>query len=141
MKAQGIGQLHPPTPTREQSEHAQEVLCRASALLQRSCPDLALHCIELAQCFGEPAQEVVKMARQQKTDCIVLGSRGNSSLQNLRRLFAGSTSHEIIHRAPCPVVLVTAPEYPRLPNLVVWYEQVITHYLHEQLDTLTMLTP
>ena len=72
MKVRGIGQLRPLTATREQPEQAQDVLYRASALLQRYCPDLAPQCIELVQRFGEPAQEVVKMARQQKTDCIVL---------------------------------------------------------------------
>lgn len=141
MKARGIRQLRPETPTREQREQAQEVLCKARALLQWFCPELAPSCIELVQRFGEPAIEVVKVAREQQTDCIVLGSRGNSSLQNIRRLFAGSTSHEIMSRAPCPVVLVTPPQHPRLPSLVAWYEQAITHYLQEQLDVLTMLTP
>ena len=141
MKARGIGQLRPQTSTPEQREQAQDVLYRARALLHRSCPDLASSCIELVQRFGEPANEVIKVAREQKTDCIVLGSRGNSSIQNLRRLFAGSTSHEIMSRAPCPVVLVTAPQWPRIPNLVAWYEEAITHYLCEQLDAVTTFTP
>ena len=141
MRAQGRGQLRPQTSTREQREHAQEVLCWASAFLQRYRPDLAPQSIELLQRFGEPANEVVKVAREQKTDCIVLGSRGNSSIQNLRRLFAGSTSREIMRLAPCPVVLVTPPQHHRLPSLVTWYEVAITHYLHEQLDGLTMFTP
>jgi nucleotide-binding universal stress UspA family protein len=141
MKARGIGQLRPLSATHEQRAQAQDVLCRARALLQRSCSDLAPSCIELVQSFGEPANEVVKVAREQQADCIVLGSRGNSLLQNLRRLFAGSTSHEIMSRAPCPVVLVTPPQRPRIPNLVVWYEEAITHYLQEQLDAVTMFTP
>lgn len=141
MKAQGRGQLCPLSATYEQSAQAQDVLCRARALLQWSCPDLASSRIELLQRFGEPSNEVIKVAREQQTDCIVLGSRGNSPLQNLRRLVAGSTSHEIMSRAPCPVVLVTPPQRPRLPNLVAWYEQAITHYLQEQLDGLTMFTP
>lgn len=140
MKARGMGQLRPQTPTHQQSEHAQDVLCRARALLQRSCSDLVA-CIELVQCFGEPAIEVIKVAREQKTDWIVLGSRRNSPLQNLRRLVAGSTSQEIMSRAPCPVVIVTPPQCPRIHNLVAWYERAITHYLHEQLDGLTMFTP
>lgn len=141
MKAQGRGQLRPRSATHEQRAQAQDVLCRARALLQLSCPDLAPSRIELVQRFGEPANEVIKVAREQQTDYIVLGSRGNSPLQNLRRLLAGSTSHEIVSRAPCPVVLVTPPQRPRIPNLVAWYEQAITHYLQEQLDAVTMLTP
>jgi nucleotide-binding universal stress UspA family protein len=141
MKARGIGQLRPQTPTHQQREQAQDVLCRARTLLQRSYPDLAPSCIELVQRFGEPAIEVVKVARQQQTDCSVLGSRGNSSLQNLRRFFSGSTSYEIMRLAPCPVILVTQPQHPRLPGLVTWYERAITRYLQEQLDSLTMLTP
>jgi nucleotide-binding universal stress UspA family protein len=140
MKARGIGQIRPPTSTQEQREQAQDVLVRARALLQRSCPNLAPYYIELVQRFGEPANEVVKVAREQKTDCIVLGSRGNSSIQNLRRLFGGSVSREIMRLAPCPVVLVTPPERPRIHNLVAWYEEAITHYLHEQLDALAVFT-
>src|SRR5207302_712915 len=30
---------------------------------------------------------------------------------------------------------------PGLLNLAVWYEEAITHCLHEQLDALTMFTP
>jgi nucleotide-binding universal stress UspA family protein len=141
MKARGIGQLRPLSATHEQRAQAQDVLCRARALLQRSCPDLVPSCIELVQRFGEPSHEVIKVAREQQTDCIVLGSRGNSSIQNLRRLCTGSTSREIMRLAPCPVMLVTPPQDHRLPRLVTWYERAITHYLQEQLDDLTMFTP
>jgi nucleotide-binding universal stress UspA family protein len=141
MKARGIGQTRPQAPTRQQCLQAQEVLHRASAFLHLYSPDLAPQRIALVHRFGEPADEVVKAAREQEVDCIVLGSRGNSSIQNLRRLVGGSVSREIMRLAPCPVVLVTLPHHPRLANLVAWYEKAITHYLHEQLDDLTMFTP
>jgi hypothetical protein len=141
MQARGIGQTRPQAPTREQCLQAQDVLGRASAFLHLYHPDLASQRLELVQRFGEPADEVVKVAREHEVDCIVIGSRGNSSIQNLRRLFAGSTSREIMRLAPCPVVLVTPPQNPVLLNLVAWYEEAITHYLHEQLDGLTILTP
>jgi nucleotide-binding universal stress UspA family protein len=141
MKARGIGQTRPQAPTREQCLQAQDVLGRASAFLHLYHPDLAPQRIELVQRFGEPADEVVKVAREHEVDCIVIGSRGNSSTQNLRRLFARSTSREIMRLAPCPVVLVTPPQNPGLLNLAAWYEEAITHYLHEQLDGLTIFTP
>ena len=141
MKARGIGQIRPLAPTRKQYLQAQEVLGRASAFLHLYSPELDPRLIELMQRFGEPAHEVLKAAREQETDCIVLGSRGNSSIQNLRRLFAGSTSSEIMRLAPCPVMLVTPPQHYRFPNLAIWYERAITYYLHEQLDGLVMFTP
>jgi nucleotide-binding universal stress UspA family protein len=141
VTAQRRGELHPHSPTPAQREQAQAVLHQASDLLQLYCPDMAPQWVKRVQCVGEPANEVVKVARQQQTDCIVLGNRGSSSMQHLRRIFSRSTSYEIMRLAPCPVLLVTQPQHPRLPGLVTWYERAITRYLQEQLDSLTVFTP
>lgn len=141
MKAWGMGQLRLPAATGEQREQAQATLRRASALLQGYRSDLAPPRIDLVQRFGEPAGEVIKAAREHRADCIVLGHRGNSTIQNLRRICAGSISRDIMRLAPCPVVLVSLPLRTRPPNLAAWYEQAITRYLREQLDASTMFTP
>jgi nucleotide-binding universal stress UspA family protein len=120
MKARGIGQFRPHSPTCQQRRQAAEVLSSAGALLQRHSFALAPLHVELVQRFGDPAEEVVKVARERWADCIVLGSRGNSSMHLLHRVFAGSISCDIMRQAPCPVVLVTPPPIPRPANLLAW---------------------
>lgn len=53
--------------------------------------------------IGEPAEEIVEMARSLKFDVIVLGSRG---LGPVKELLLGSVSHRVLNTAPCPVLLV-----------------------------------
>lgn len=120
MKARGIGQFRPHSPTCQQRRQALEVLSLAEALLQRHSVALAPQHVELVQRFGDPADEVVKVARERWAACIVLGSRGDSSMHRLRRVFAGSVSCDIMRLAPCPVILVAPPRIPRPPHLVPW---------------------
>jgi nucleotide-binding universal stress UspA family protein len=109
MKCRGIGQLRPLSPTSEQQGRALEVLGMASALLQRRCSGLGPLHIETVQRFGDPAEEMVRLARERWADCIVLGGGGNSARHTLRRVFGGSTSGDIVRLAPCPVIIVTPP--------------------------------
>lgn len=52
---------------------------------------------------GEPAEEIVDLARLEKVDMIVIGSRG---LSPLKGLLLGSVSDRVLHTAPCPVLVV-----------------------------------
>ena len=52
--------------------------------------------------FGEPDQEIVKYAYDNKMDLIVIGSRGLNSLQEFVK---GSVSHKVAKRANCPVMV------------------------------------
>lgn len=53
--------------------------------------------------LGEPAKEIIELARQQKIDLIIMGSRGLSSVEEI---VLGSVSHKVIQNAPCPVMVV-----------------------------------
>jgi nucleotide-binding universal stress UspA family protein len=53
--------------------------------------------------FGHEAQEILKAARLQKADLVIVGSRG---LTGLRRLLMGSVANTISHHAPCSVLVV-----------------------------------
>ncbi len=53
--------------------------------------------------FGHEAQEILKAARLQKADLVIVGSRG---LTGLRRLLMGSVAHTVSHHAPCSVLVV-----------------------------------
>jgi len=52
---------------------------------------------------GDPAEEIVDMARSRQVDAIVMGSRG---LGDLESLLLGSVSHKVAHAAPCSCVIV-----------------------------------
>lgn len=51
---------------------------------------------------GEPAEEVVDLARMEGYDLIVMGHRG---LSQVKELLMGSVSHRVLHTAPCPVLI------------------------------------
>lgn len=52
---------------------------------------------------GDPAEEIVDLARLEGYDMVVMGSRG---LSHVRELLMGSVSHKVLHTAPCPVLIV-----------------------------------
>jgi hypothetical protein len=90
---------------------------------------------------GTPADEIVSIARELEVDYIVIGSRGGSLGQRVRRWLLGSTSRRVLEHAPCPVIIVASPHLNRCSDLVAWYEQAITRSLHAHADSFTILTP
>lgn len=52
---------------------------------------------------GDPRDTVVEMAIRESADLIITGSRG---LNLAKRMLLGSVSPDILHNAPCPVLLV-----------------------------------
>jgi universal stress protein A len=52
--------------------------------------------------LGSPKHEVVRVAKEQGVDLIVVGSHGKHGLQ----LLLGSTANGILHLAPCDVLAV-----------------------------------
>jgi nucleotide-binding universal stress UspA family protein len=53
--------------------------------------------------YGDPASEILSVAKSAKADMIVMGSRG---LSNLKGLLVGSVSHKVMHLAKCTCVTV-----------------------------------
>jgi len=53
--------------------------------------------------WGQPAEAICDFAGEQGVDLIVIGSRGRSVFAEL---VLGSTSSQVLHHAPCPVLLV-----------------------------------
>jgi len=51
---------------------------------------------------GEPAEEIVDLARLEGCELIVIGTRG---LSPVKELIMGSVSHTVLHTAPCPVLV------------------------------------
>lgn len=55
---------------------------------------------------GDPASEIVNLAKAEHVDLIVLGTHGRTGLE---RLLLGSTAEQVLRRAPCPVLAVKKP--------------------------------
>jgi nucleotide-binding universal stress UspA family protein len=62
--------------------------------------DVPVHRIDRS---GYPADELVEYATEVGAGLIVVGSRGRG---DLAALVLGSTSHRVIHAAPCSVLVV-----------------------------------
>ena len=126
-------------PTDEQRALSEQVLRRARAELQNQglCSDR----IERLLRCGSPADEIAKAARELEADFILLGSRGTSLRQRLRRMVTGSTTRRVLKLASCPVMIAALPRTPHPGNLVVWYREAIARYLHEHQGRLVILTP
>jgi nucleotide-binding universal stress UspA family protein len=123
----------------EQRMQAEHILQNASIELQKR--GLYADHIETLIRPGIPAEGIVKGAKDLHADLIVVGSRGNSLKQRLRRIVAGSVSRKVLQLAPCPVMIVSCPSIKQPSDLVAWYKEAITHYLHEHPGGLLVFTP
>lgn len=54
---------------------------------------------------GEPYEEIIEKAKNEKIDLIVIGNRGFSKI---KRFFLGSVAQRVIAEAPCPVLVIHA---------------------------------
>lgn len=83
-----------------------DVMIRRSAepVLRRTVSALGLpdSQVDTEVQVGEPAEEVVELARLEHYDLIVVGSRG---LNPIKEMLLGSVSHRIVHTATCPVLV------------------------------------
>jgi nucleotide-binding universal stress UspA family protein len=61
--------------------------------------------VDLKVGLGKPAEEILRVAREESVDLIVMGTHGHSEL---RHLLLGSTAESVFHHAPCPVFMVRA---------------------------------
>jgi nucleotide-binding universal stress UspA family protein len=62
--------------------------------------------------WGEPAAEIIKLAREENAAMIVIGTRGTTGLTHL---LTGSVAEAVIRQAPCPVVAVRQPSLTEAP--------------------------
>jgi nucleotide-binding universal stress UspA family protein len=126
-------------PTYEQRRSAEQAVCRARAILleQGVAPERIASLIRV----GIPADELVKAAQEFQVDCILVGTRGYSLGQRVRRAFTGSTSRRVLRLASCPVMIVSHPRTERHRNLVTWYEEAVRRSLQEHPGVLAVLTP
>ena len=76
------------------------------SMLARVAPaDGAVRC-ERRLITGDPATEIVRLARDEEAEMIVMGTHGRAGLS---RLLMGSVAELVVRRAPCPVMTFRAP--------------------------------
>ena len=85
-------------------------LCRACGstgvrLLQDTRDALVSSTLRIQEriALGHEAEEILKTARQQKADLVIVGSKG---MTGLRRFFMGSVAHTVSQYASCSVLVV-----------------------------------
>ena len=76
---------------------AQEALRSLARRIRETYPDC-----EAVVLAGEPADQVIWLARTLKADLIIIGS-GQPGF--LGRLFCSDQAPKVVHRAPCPVLV------------------------------------
>ena len=108
-----VGHMHSAPYTSEQRSLGELALRRARTELENR--GLHPEQIETLLRIGTPVEETIKVAKDLQADLIVIGSRGNSRRQRVRRFFAGSISRRILDLATCPVMVVVLPTPPSWP--------------------------
>lgn len=58
--------------------------------------------------FGDPAHEIAQLARDHRTDLILVTTHGRSGLTHA---LLGSAAERVVRHAPCPVMVVHAKEH------------------------------
>jgi nucleotide-binding universal stress UspA family protein len=61
--------------------------------------------VEVKIAVGKPAEELLRVARQEAVDLIVMGTHGHTGLAHA---LLGSTAETVLRTAPCPVFTVRA---------------------------------
>jgi universal stress protein A len=70
------------------------------------CEECAGLDVEELIVHGEAAAEIVRVAKEQKVDLVVISSHGRTGLG---RIIFGSTAEAVVRHAPCPVLVVKPP--------------------------------
>jgi nucleotide-binding universal stress UspA family protein len=57
---------------------------------------------------GTPFYEIVRYAKEQNIDLIIMGTHGHTGLTHM---LLGSVTEKVVRKAPCPVLTVRHPEH------------------------------
>jgi nucleotide-binding universal stress UspA family protein len=103
------GHLDEVSPVNQAERLALDAADRATRLqrLREFVPPSArTYChVETDVTEGKPAAEILLAARERASDLIVMGAGGRGALASL---VLGSTTHDVLRQAPCPVLVIHA---------------------------------
>jgi len=63
---------------------------------------------EVALRVGSPFVEIVRYAREERIDLIVMGTHGRGAIAHM---LLGSVAERVVRKAPCPVLTVRQPQH------------------------------
>ena len=66
--------------------------------------------VDVVQDMGVPSAVILEEAKARKADYIVLGSHGHTAIYDL---IIGSTTHLVLQKATCPVVVIPPNKRPK----------------------------
>lgn len=87
-----------PEPRVLRRDHIEEALTRLRDLVPGSFT--GTFNVEVAS--GDPANEIVRMARDRQVDLIVMSTHGRTGL---RRALLGSVAEKVVRHTPCPILI------------------------------------
>ena len=64
--------------------------------------------VESRVLVGVPFVEIIRYARDQSIDLIVIGTHGHSALA---AMLLGTVAEKVVRKAPCPVLTVRHPQH------------------------------
>lgn len=82
---------------------SEEMLEEAKETAKKSSAALKGVKVEARGAVGDPAEEIVKLAEEEKFDLIVMGSKG---LTESKRFLVGSVTQKVVEHSPCSVLVV-----------------------------------
>jgi len=82
--------------------HRHELGQRAAEIAERLLQSASIH-HELRVETGDAAETITRVAKEQGSDLIVMGTRGMGAIENL---VIGSVAYKVVHLARAPVTLV-----------------------------------
>jgi nucleotide-binding universal stress UspA family protein len=106
--ARGLGAhlalVHVTPPLRDSKAGDALLAARESDLeeIARALRDPLLH-VHCRVEFGSPAEEIIREVEIDQAELLVVGTHGR---KGIGRFLMGSVADELMHRAPCPVVIV-----------------------------------
>jgi CheY-like chemotaxis protein/nucleotide-binding universal stress UspA family protein len=76
------------------------------ARLEHLRPRVRKIAVEHELVVGDPAAEILRVAKERQCDLILMGTHGRTGIG---RFLMGSVAEQVLRRAPCPVVTAKAP--------------------------------
>lgn len=73
---------------------------------------------EIVTKSGREDDEILKFAREEKVDLIVMGTHGSMGIE---RVFFGSVAEKVIRHSPFPVFIIPCRRKPEFPSTIYLY--------------------
>jgi nucleotide-binding universal stress UspA family protein len=93
------------TPTGDMLPHCLDFRLAAQDLLRQLVAPEKVR-VEYCVTEGDAGKEILRLARENHADLVVMGTHGRTGLD---RLIVGSVAEEVLRKAACPVLTVKAP--------------------------------